>query len=1787
MTHTIDTARRAMLTEALKAKRAGLPFHRVKEIARSVQVTTLATNVSPVTLRAGGRSKPESIDPPPEPPKAPESKEKPSTPAADDIHHATFAAYLDALIRVQEATDPEQREVAEQVADRLYAMIHGEEAHETTHTMATDSGGMHYGTTGSVKPKTEHDPAKPWAEYQGPHGGWGAYHTKTGSTRLGVSHHDLNERHARRMAGGGKASEDNPYPDWMVKGETLTPHLKATIDEHRKSIGLAPPGQRFDPKAPPPLRQGGGDEPIDLHPVPKQSAQSPSALPTAKLLPDNETQHDPETAGRISRVHQHFADTHHAKSDSEIGQEFGKIIQHYPTEHANAVASRYGIGGTDTHESIGQKIRGATKHPPGTHVRGDIVVPPKAKPVADEPPTLSPAAPAPAAGRATPPGTTQVGRAGYTRLPQPASAAPSPVSSPATPLDPFAAYQQGAQKPFRSPAVEVPKPAAKAPVAAPATPAAPAPARPAAPGELRHNPDLDDAFAASSPTPKAAPPSQSIRHNPELDAAFGMPSAPSRSAAQAPVAPVQSHPAVSSALAPTARPSEAEGQSRRHAEYLRQQQAAKAPAAPLFAPENQPAEESPKPEAQTVAQRHQSLGDPTGEVRVVPTNQLHRDPERFQYKQNVNKEGVTDSLKGVNKFDPEKSGILAVWHDPADKKDYVVNGHHRHEFAERAGHPELAVRYIKAATAEEARSKGALINMGENNGTAVDAAKFMRDRKIGPEGLAQEGISLKSSLVKDATSLRGLSDSLFSRVARGQMDEKQAAAIGKHLAGKEDLQHQLVNYIAKSEAKGSEWSPVKVEAAARRIAFSPTTKGDSGDLFGTETEQSYLEEQADLSSFVRGELAKQQRDFQAVSSERRAGNVASAGNTLNIEKNKELAKQHAQGHELFDRSVDYKGPLSDLINEYAQKYANANEADRKKLKLELLSRTQSLLAAGPSALGAGVAEGSGQGAAGARTLSAEWGELRGSDGTPQGEVTDEKHLATFISFLSTLPDDVHFIAFLSNDGWERYEGPKGGHGWRNVQTGKVVYTASPTAPGFRRRQVQSSQQRARELGNHLASHHRGESDTPPTEAHLRELADHVQALPVHSLRSLKNTIMGTWGNVRRRAQMVEALTSHVRGLVEKSMAGQVAREEPQAADSPMPAVPANAPAPAQAPSAPPQSHAPPKAIPMPSVAQRTKPEAGEAAGETEALESPQAWKQARPDHASWQKDVVDSWHDQQFDHNDEDIHPDAKQVIDDHIRKLQRASGEKSGDVEEEDVRDTGFADTALGKGSSPATPAAAPVVPPAPEPQAEPVRISPDAPAQQAPEPVTEPSAPPATPPSSWQSLVGKYHHGGGAPPEESGALRSSYASLPDIERTRFAEQFGIDNAARALPEVRDDLVDRKIRELEFKHQQEQKGLRDEPDLHEGGLFNVAKKGVGESGGLFDEATEPESVPTTKGQEPPEPQSVPTKAGQQSPPLFHPDGRETEHPHPSLAPPIANLVADQKKATEESQAETAKRLEAGNPDDDWEREWEEERKKKRAEVDEGLKKMREFEAMTPEQKAAFKAEKRAAKAKKPGGTPDAPQASGATEEKKESTEAEAAPKDPAAERGGTTAMQPWHQEQFDSISKTMDRQLTEAGTANRKLIIATGLMQGEPPAVVAALVKHISEYHRDAFKEGVDKPQRVPLALREHFKEAPKEPEVSATGRPTGSPHAESVKAIKSAIEHVSNSQGRDTSGDETLAESMIDSVSSLKQPELYATLTAAGIEGARPGDSRSSLIQRLKNRLTASHRSRMRAEA
>lgn len=334
------------------------------------------------------------------------------------------------------------------------------------------------------------------------------------------------------------------------------------------------------------------------------------------------------------------------------------------------------------------------------------------------------------------------------------------------------------------------------------------------------------------------------------------------------------------------------------------------------------------------------------EVYTVPTDSLQVDPKRFQYKvKGIGEKGVGQELKGTSKWNPELGGVLLVWRDPENGNDYVVNGHHRHELASRADAGQLNVRYIDAGSAKIARSVGALANIAEGRGTAIDAAKYLRDSGQDVEHLRSAGISMSGKIASEAEILTRLSDKTFGAVTQGLLEEDQAVAVAKHLTN-HDLQDKLFKRLRAREDDGKEWTLRETEQAAKKMAKAGTVKESGTDLFGAwETEESTFDQEVEIESYISRLLAQEANDYAAVASTRRAERVADAGNVLATEEN--LSRRDAARSILsdFDRESGLKGDTSAAIQKHAARLATAkNRKEREAIKKDALEDVRRALA---------------------------------------------------------------------------------------------------------------------------------------------------------------------------------------------------------------------------------------------------------------------------------------------------------------------------------------------------------------------------------------------------------------------------------------------------------------------------------------------------------------------------------------------------------------------------------------------------------------------------------------------------------------------------------------------------------------------------------------------------------------------------------------------------------------------------------------------------------------------------
>jgi hypothetical protein len=368
----------------------------------------------------------------------------------------------------------------------------------------------------------------------------------------------------------------------------------------------------------------------------------------------------------------------------------------------------------------------------------------------------------------------------------------------------------------------------------------------------------------------------------------------------------------------------------RYEKVMREVTGKQPPAKPPAAPPAAVA--APEPPLQPQGPSPRGFGVDRAVETRMPVDQLQTDPQRFQYKLGVTKEGVRPEDVIQGEWNPNRAGVLLVWRDPANGQVYVVNGHHRLQAAKARGVKDLLVRFIDAPTAEQARLEGAFTNIAENRGNAIDAAKILKQTGMSPEQLRDAGVNFGTDVGRQGTALANLSEPTLTAVATGEMSLARGVAIGK--AGLTPAQESAVlKVVGKLESgkKSKRLGEAVVHEIALEAKHSPDidvkegTQGAFEEFLKDGAKLNLLAEKARLRASVRDRLAKDRKLFGFVTRGSRATELGRAGETkIDVEAATGIAQQAAKVEGTFDALAEMKGPVNDVINAAAVRLARGD-----------------------------------------------------------------------------------------------------------------------------------------------------------------------------------------------------------------------------------------------------------------------------------------------------------------------------------------------------------------------------------------------------------------------------------------------------------------------------------------------------------------------------------------------------------------------------------------------------------------------------------------------------------------------------------------------------------------------------------------------------------------------------------------------------------------------------------------------------------------------------------------------
>jgi len=374
----------------------------------------------------------------------------------------------------------------------------------------------------------------------------------------------------------------------------------------------------------------------------------------------------------------------------------------------------------------------------------------------------------------------------------------------------------------------------------------------------------------------------------------------------------------------------------------------KAPVAPPEATGQQPvagpARVPVSPDPAQVPDVHPELGgtrvpseSPPGHGSVVEVDpdDVLVDAKTYQFKSGGDAQGVTDRLRDVQKWDPVKSGKVIV-HQRKDGKLYIVDGHQRLAFAKRAKAAGQDV-YLDAMVFQESaghspadmRIMAAGKNLAENSGTAIDAARIIRE--AGEDHPYLQDIPRSSTVFRDGSALARLGDDAFEHVVNEAVPSNYAAHVGRLL---EDPAEQVAAIRALERARPQNSAQalsivqdVKAVGFARRNRNQVAPGMEQGDLFGDAgiVIEDLLGERAVILDAAARAIRNDKRLFRAIVEGE--GRLSDAGNVLAKDSNRGRLTADEQLLRTLE-DAKYVGPVADSLNDAARRLKSGESRSR-------------------------------------------------------------------------------------------------------------------------------------------------------------------------------------------------------------------------------------------------------------------------------------------------------------------------------------------------------------------------------------------------------------------------------------------------------------------------------------------------------------------------------------------------------------------------------------------------------------------------------------------------------------------------------------------------------------------------------------------------------------------------------------------------------------------------------------------------------------------------------------------
>jgi len=308
----------------------------------------------------------------------------------------------------------------------------------------------------------------------------------------------------------------------------------------------------------------------------------------------------------------------------------------------------------------------------------------------------------------------------------------------------------------------------------------------------------------------------------------------------------------------------------------------------------------------------------TLDVSRVDVKDIKVDPKAYQFRSEVGHDGTDKRLNEVKAWDDLRAGVMVI-HERHDGQQFIADGHHRIALAKKLGVDGVNAFVLKESeghTVDDAKSLAALVNLANNNGTGVDAAKLFRSNANGkrPEQLMEDLNLPKNQAIKTGVALAKLSDDVFGSVVNGVIEERDGAVIGDTFSSPEEQQAALKQFMRVRPANQEE---SQVLAQQIKLAgFSKAQASDNFDLFGSELDtDSLLGERTRLIVALGRAYKKDKTLFETLGIN--ASKIEQAGNKLDKDTNSKLSNEATVMQSLLGEQIYTNPKMKQVLDQYA------------------------------------------------------------------------------------------------------------------------------------------------------------------------------------------------------------------------------------------------------------------------------------------------------------------------------------------------------------------------------------------------------------------------------------------------------------------------------------------------------------------------------------------------------------------------------------------------------------------------------------------------------------------------------------------------------------------------------------------------------------------------------------------------------------------------------------------------------------------------------------------------------